>query len=68
MKSYFINITSYTEAKRAAKYLMSLKINAEVEKTVSGGGCGYGIRVYEKPERVCRLLSAINIRCGKIQS
>ena len=68
MKSYFIYLSSYTEAKRAARYLTSIKINADVEKTVSGGGCGYGIRVYEKPERVCRLLSAINIRCGKKKS
>lgn len=67
MKSYFINLSSLTEANRAARYLTSIKINAEVEKTASGGGCGYGIRVYEKPERVCRLLSAINIRCGKIK-
>ncbi len=68
MKSYFINLASYTEARRAARYLGSIKINAEVEKTASGGGCGYGIRVYEKPERVCRLLSAIDIRCGRIKS
>ena len=67
MKSYFITLASYTEARRAARYLTAIKINAEVEKSVSGGGCGYGIRVYEPPERVCRLLSAINIRCGKIK-
>ncbi|MBO5378144.1 MAG: hypothetical protein J6A41_07135 [Ruminiclostridium sp.] len=68
MKSYFINLASYTEANRAARYLRSIKINAEVEKGASGGGCSYGIRVYENPERVCRLLSAVNIRCGKIKN
>ena len=68
MKSYFINLTSYTEARRASRYLSSIKIQAEVEKIVSGGGCGYGIRVFEPPERVCRLLSTVNIKCGKIKS
>lgn len=66
MKSYLIMVESYTEAKRAARYLSSIKIHADVEKSTSRGGCAYGIRVYEQPERVCRLLSAINVRCGKI--
>jgi len=66
MKSYFITLDSYTEARRAARYLSSIKIHADVEKSTSRGGCYHGIRVYEKPERVCRLLSAINVRCGKI--
>lgn len=66
MKSYLILADSYTEAKRAVRYLSSIKIYAEVEKSTSRGGCAYGFRVYEQPERVCRLLSAIKVHCGKI--
>lgn len=66
MKSYLIILDSYTEAKRASRYLSSIKIQADVEKSTSRGGCAYGIRVYEKPEKVCRLLSAVNVRCGRI--
>lgn len=66
MKSSMIMLNSHTDAMRAARYLSSIKIRADVEKNTSRGGCVFGIRVYEKPEKVCRLLSAINIRCGKI--
>lgn len=66
MKSRLIMLDSYTEARRAARYLASIKIQADVEKSTSRGGCAYGIRVYEQPEKVCRLLSAVNVRCGRI--
>lgn len=66
MKSALIMLNSYTETVRAAKYLGSLKIRAVTEKSTSGGGCSFGIRVDESPEKVCRLLSAVNIRCGRI--
>ncbi len=66
MKSTLIMLNSYTEAMRAARYLSSIKIHAVTEKRTSRGGCSYGIRVTEPPEKVCRLLSAINIRCGQI--
>ncbi len=66
MRSTLIMLNSYTEAVRASRYLSSIKIHADVEKSTSRGGCAYGIRVYEQPEKVCRLLSAINIRCGRI--
>ncbi len=66
MKSALIMLNSYTEAVRASRYLSSIKIHAVTEKSTSRGGCSYGIRVEEPPEKVCRLLSAVNIRCGKI--
>lgn len=67
MNTFLIILDSYTEAKRASRYLNSIKIRAQVEKSTIGGSCAYGIRVTEAPERVCRLLSAVNIRCGKIK-
>ncbi len=66
MKSSLIMLNSYTDAMRASRYLSSIKIRADVEKSTSGGSCAYGIRVYEQPEKVCRLLSAANVRCGRI--
>ncbi len=66
MKSTLILLNSYTEAVRASRYLKSIKIRADVEKSTSRGGCVYGIRVSEPPDKVCRLLSAANIRCGRI--
>lgn len=67
MKSTLILLNSYTEAVRASRYLNSIKIRADVEKSTSRGGCVYGIRVFESPDKVCRLLSAVNIRCGRIK-
>lgn len=66
MKSSMIAMSSHTDAMRASRYLSSIKIHADIEKSTTGGGCVYGIRVYEQPEKICRLLSAVNIRCGKI--
>lgn len=66
MKSSLILLDSYTEARRAARYLASIKIHADVEKSTSGGSCAYGVRVNEPAEKVCRLLSSAGIRCGRI--
>lgn len=66
MRNSLILLDSYTEANRAAKYLASIKIHAKVEKSTSRGGCAYGVRVSESAEKVCRLLSAAGIRCGRI--
>lgn len=68
MADSLLILDSMTAAQRAVKYLSSLKINASVEKSTSKGGCAYGIRVYQSPEKVCRLLSAAGIECRKIIS
>ncbi len=68
MAASLLILDSMTAAQRAVKYLSSLKINASVEKSTSKGGCAYGIRVYQSPEKVCRLLSAAGIECRKILS
>ncbi len=62
-----IILESSTAANKAKSYLRSLQINAAVEKSSSkGGSCAYGIRTSEDPEKVCRLLSVINLKCREI--
>ena len=52
MNTSVVLLNSYTAAKKAARYLSSVKIPARVEK-VSGlkGGCAYGVRTAEEPEK-----------------
>ena len=64
--SAFIVLESFTVANRAKNFLKGLKIECVVEKSTIGGGCAYGVRVYEDAERVCRQLSLAGIRCKKI--
>ncbi len=69
MKSYVIVLYSYTAARKAAHRLKSLGIGSAVEKVSSyKGGCGYGLRVTESPEKICGILSAVGIRCKGIIS
>jgi hypothetical protein len=57
-----------TEAGKARYHLEKFKINAVVEKTtLRGGGCGYGVRVREDPDKVCRQLGLVNIECIEIR-
>lgn len=66
-KNALIILESFTAANKARNYLRSLKIKATVEKSsTKGGGCSYGIKVSDEPEKVCRLLSVANIKCLKI--
>lgn len=64
MNTSVVLLNSYTAAKKAARYLSSVKIPARVEK-VSGlkGGCAYGVRTAEEPEKVCRMLAVIGLNC-----
>ena len=64
MHTSVVLLNSYTAAKKAARYLSSVKIPARVEK-VSGlkGGCAYGVRTAEEPEKVCRMLAVIGVSC-----
>ena len=64
MNTSVVILNSYTAAKKAARYLSSVKIPAKVEK-VSGfrGGCAYGVRTAEEPEKVCRMLAVIGVSC-----
>lgn len=64
--SAFIVLESFTEANKAKNYLKGLKINCEVEKTTISGGCAYGIRVHDNPDRICRQLQMNGINCKKI--
>jgi hypothetical protein len=51
-----------TEAGKARHHLGKFKIEAIIEKiTLNAGGCGYGVRVREDPDKVCRLLGLANI-------
>ncbi len=68
MKTSLLILDSMTAAQRAVRYLSSLKINASIGKSTSKGGCAFGVRVYDSPEKVCRLLSAAGIECRKIIS
>ena len=64
MNTSVVLLNSYTAAKKAARYLSSVKIPARVEK-ISGlkGGCAYGVRTAEEPEKVCRMLAVIGVSC-----
>lgn len=68
MKSSLIVLENLTQANKAKSHLAGLKIEASVEKiTENKGGCGYGIRVYGDSDRICRLLSVVNINCKAIK-
>lgn len=68
MNSAIIVMKSMTEANKAKYYLEQLKIKCVIEKiTAKRGGCGYGLRVYDDPEMICRQLSAANIVCVEIR-
>lgn len=68
MKSALLILKSVTEANKARYHLERLKIKSVVEKiTVKKGGCSYGIKVYDDPEKICRLLSVVNIYCQEIR-
>jgi hypothetical protein len=56
-----------TEAGKARHHLEKFKIEAIVEKvTLRTGGCGYGVRIKDDPDKVCRILGLINIECVEI--
>lgn len=66
MKSAFIKLESYTQANKARRYLSSIRIDSTVEKISDSKGCSFGIRVNGDAEKICRLLSNVNIACLKI--
>jgi len=62
LKSALIVLKSMTEAAKARYHLEKFKIEAIVEKvSMAGGGCGYGIRIKDDPDKVCRMLGLISI-------
>ena len=68
MKSALIVLKSMTEAAKARYHLEKFKIEAVVEKvSLTGGGCGYGVRIKEDPDKVCRMLGLIKINCIEIR-
>ena len=68
MKSALIVVKSMTEAGKARFHLGKFKIDAVIEKITTGNGsCGYGVRVKEEPDKVCRLLGLVNIDCVEIR-
>jgi hypothetical protein len=57
-----------TEAGKARYHLEKFKINTVIEKvTMTAGGCGYGVRVKDDPDKVCRLLGLVHIECVEIR-
>lgn len=66
MQSTFIKLESPTQANKARRYLGSIDIKSSVEKISGSGGCSYGIRVYGDAEKICRLLSNVNIVCLRL--
>ena len=61
-----ILLKSLTEANKAKKQLTAYNIKSSVEKiTAKRGGCSYGIKIHGStdPEKVCRLLGTVNIKC-----
>lgn len=69
MKASLIILNTMTQCIKAQKYLIGLGIKASVERITginTKTGCGYGVRVYENPDKVCRLLVNIGINCTEI--
>jgi hypothetical protein len=70
MKSVLLVVKNLTEANKAKYHLDKLAVKSVIEKIsgkkTSSGGCGYGVRVWEDPERVCRLLNVVNIYCTEV--
>lgn len=67
MKTALIVLKSMTEAGKARHHLEKFKIEAIVEKvTLRTGGCGYGVRIKDDPDKVCRILGLVNIECVEI--
>ena len=68
MKTALIVLKSMTEAGKARYHLEKFKISSVIEKlTLVTGGCGYGVRVKEDPDKVCRLLGLVHIECVEIR-
>jgi len=68
LKSALIILKSMTEAGKASHHLEKFKIEAAVEKiAINKDGCGYGIKIKEDPDKVCRLLGLVNIECVEIR-
>ncbi|MCL2633689.1 MAG: hypothetical protein FWD34_04150 [Oscillospiraceae bacterium] len=66
-KSSIIILNSVTEANKARRELSNYKIKCSVEKvTVKRGGCGFGIRVTDDPDKICRYLELIDIECSEV--
>lgn len=66
MRTVIIPLNSYTDARKAVRYLSSRGIRAHIEKISSGrGGCSFGIRTDEPPEMICAMLAEIRVRCGR---
>ena len=73
MKSAVILLKSITEANKAKKQLSNYRIKCSIEKVhARRGGCCYGIRVYSNSNygvdtnKICRLLSIVNIYCDDV--
>jgi hypothetical protein len=62
--SSVIILKTITEANKAKRQLSNYRIRCAVEKIhARRTGCVYGIRVYDDPAKICRLLETVNIIC-----
>jgi len=70
MKEYsssVILLKSNTEANKAKRQLSNYRIKSTIEKVHSRrGGCCYGLRVYDDTDRICRLLSIVDVYCDEV--
>lgn len=64
---YIIVLTSMTQANKAQSHLNKMRIQSRIERIkLYNRGCGYGLRVYENPDKICEILFRINIDCMEI--
>jgi len=67
MKSAIIILKSNTEAHKAKNLLTGGKIKCAVEKASSKRGvCGYGVRIFDDPKKICRILENGGIKCLEV--
>ncbi|GHU46291.1 hypothetical protein FACS1894120_2870 [Clostridia bacterium] len=67
MTEFTAVLASQTQAHRAKRFLAGFHVSVNVVKAKTPQGCGYGIRCYENPEHVRRVLESGGIEILEIR-
>lgn len=63
-----IILKSQTQAEKGRSYLSRMKIKCSITKITSKSGCVHGLKIWDNPQKICRLLALQNLECIKIVS
>lgn len=67
MTEFTAVLASQTLAYRAKRFLAGFHVRANVVKIKAPYGCGYGIKCYENPDEVRRILESGGIEISEIR-